>query len=102
MMAIGAVLVVATGNGIEGLSVDLHAKALFVMLPEAESVEHVARFLVAAGIQRVPTVLLRSPDHLSTDDREHGLLLGFILEHRPCFGDANLLGGPPSQTPGSS
>ena len=52
LMAIGAVLVVATGNGIEGLSMDLHAKALFVMLPEAKSVRHVARFLAAAGVQR--------------------------------------------------
>ena len=42
MMAIGAVLVVATGNDIEGLTVDLHAKALFMMLPEAKRVQYVA------------------------------------------------------------
>ena len=91
MMAIRTVLVVATGNGIQGLTMDLHAKALFVMLPEAKSVQHVARFLAATGIQRVPTVLFRSPDHLSADDRANGILLAFVLEHRPGFCHADLL-----------
>src|SRR5271165_5366946 len=91
MMAIGATLVVATGNGIEGLTMDLHAKALFVMLPEAKGVQHIACFPTAAGIQRMPAVLFWSADHLSADNRAHGLLLGFALEHRPCFGDADLL-----------
>ena len=94
-MAIGTLLVIAAGNGIQKLVMDLHAKALFVMLPQAKRVQHLARFRVAAGVQRVPTVFLRPTDHLPADDRAHGLFGGFVLEHRACLRDADLFGPSP-------
>ena len=95
MMAIGAVLVVAAGNGIEGFPMDLHAKTLLVVLTKPKRVENLARLGVTAGVQRMPTVLLRPADHLSADDRANGILLAFVLEHCPCFGHADLLGRRP-------
>ena len=61
MMAIGTLLVVAAGNGIEVFVMDLDAITLFVMLSQPKRVQHLVRFRVATGVQRVPTVFRRPP-----------------------------------------
>jgi hypothetical protein len=91
MVAIWAFLVVPTGNSVEELAMDLYAITLLVMLTQTKRIQDLARLDVAAGVQRVPTVLLRSANHLPTDDRTDSILLAFALEHRARFSNANLL-----------
>ena len=72
------------------------------MLPATKRRQHVERLAQAAGVQRMPAIFLGTWHDLAADDGANRLLGSLPLEDGLRLGQANLLGGAPTQTPDSS